>query len=167
MAGWTNAWNKAADEPGRDAAARAASWGFHAFTATLSAWLFLYISGLFTTLGWAEGSERHGADSIRLADDSRFGLPGMYLIEGQTAWWDYEVAVEGEGGVRLLIGKAVPSPDFIVKARHLTASGKGRFEVVAPESGFYSFSHELEPIGGLLGRSEPGATRYRLKWGVG
>ena len=167
MSGWTTAWDdERAEEPVRGAAARAASWGFYAFPALLSGWLFLYLGGLFTTLGWAEGSERHGADAVRLADDSRIGLPGMYLTAGQKAWWDYEVEVEGEGGVRLLIGKAVPRPDFIVKVEHLTASGRGRFEVVAPESGFYTFSHELEPIGGLLGRAQPGSTRYKLKWGV-
>jgi hypothetical protein len=169
MSGWTRAWDdgETADEPVRGAGPRAASWGFYAFTALLSAWLFLYLSGLFTTLGWAEGSERHGANAIRLADDSGFGLPGIYLFKGQKAWWDYDVAVEGEGGVRILIGKAVPSRDFIVRARHLDATGKGRFEVVAPESGFYTFSHELEPIGGPFGGARPGSTRYKLRWGAG
>lgn len=169
MSGWTSAWDvePRADEPSRGAGARALSWSFYVFTAALSVWLFLYLGGLFTTLGWAEGSERHGADAVRFADATSIGLPGMYLAKGQKAWWDYEVEVEGEGGVRILIGKALPSRDFIVKARHLRESGRGRFEVVAPESGFYSFSHELEPIGGLVGRAEPGSTRYRVKWGVG
>jgi hypothetical protein len=168
MTGWTTAWDgtESADEPARGAASRAASWGFYVFTAALSASLFLYLSGLVTTLGWAEGSERHGADGIRLAEEGGFGLPGMYLVKGQKAWWDYEVEVEGGSGVRLIVGKAVPRPDFVVKVRHLRASETGRFEVVAPENGFYSFSHELEPIGGLSGRAQPGAARYRLKWGV-
>ena len=68
--------------------------------------------------------------------------------------------------MRLIVGKAVPSRDFIVRVHHLRAGGRGRFEVVAPASGLYNFSYELEPIGGPVGGAEPGSTRYRLKWGV-
>jgi hypothetical protein len=170
MGDWTTAWQTepAAEAARRGAGARAASWAFYAFTALLSVWVFLFASGLFSTLGWAEGSERHGADAVRIADDSRFGLPAMYLLEGQKAWWNYEVEVKGgDSGVRLIVGKAVPRPDFIVKVKHVRESGRGRFEIVAPASGVYTFSHELEPIGGLVGRAEPGATRYKLRWGVG
>lgn len=159
------AWNDDGREPAAKAV-RLGTWGFGALAGLLSVWLFVYLSGLFTTLGSASGSERHGADAIRIADDGGFGLPTMYLAAGQTAWWDYEVQVEGEGGIRIEIAKSVPSPDFIVKAKALTASGKGRFEAVAPESGFYTFSRELVPIGGPLRGARPGSTSYRLKWGV-
>ena len=161
------AWDDAEPEAaGRSAGLRFGSWGVGAAAGLLSVWLFLYVSGLFTTLGSASGSERHGADAIRIADDGGFGIPTMYLAAGQTAWWDYEVEVQGDGGVRIEIAKSVPSPDFIVKAKALTSSGRGRFEVVVPESGFYTFSRELVPIGRPLGGARPGSTVYRLKWGV-
>ena len=159
------AWSNEGREPARNAV-RLGAWGFGALTGLLSIWLFLYLGGLFTTLGSASGSERHGPDAVRIADDGGFGIPTMYLAAGQTAWWDYDVQVEGEGGVRVAIAKSVPTPDFIVKAKALTASGKGRFEVVVPESGFYTFSRELVPIGGPLSGARPGSTSYRLKWGV-
>ena len=98
---------------------------------------------------------------------SRFGLSTMYLAKGQTAWWDDDVAVDGEGGLRLTVGKSVPARDFVVKVHHLRSGGRGRFAVVAPASGFYNFSYELEPIGGgLFGGAEPGSTRYKLRGGV-
>ena len=167
MNGWTFAWSGGtADEGARPGTARVAAWAVCAVVALLGSWLVLYLGGIVTTLGTAEGSERHGGSAVRLAEDSKFGLSTMYLAKGQTAWWDYDVAVEGEGGVRLIVGKAVPTADFIVRVHHLRAGGRGRFAVVAPASGFYSFSYELEPIGGLPGGAEPGSTRYRLKWGV-
>jgi len=169
MGEWTSVWSDAsgADErDGRGGGARLGAWSFYLFTAALSLWVFLYLSGLFTTLGSAQGSESHGTNAVRIADDGGFGLPTMYLFAGQKAWWDYDVAVKGEGGVRLLIAKTVPSTAFIVKVETVRASAKGRFELVAPESGFYSFSHELAPIGGLLGGAQPGETRYALTWGV-
>ena len=167
MSGLSFAWSEEEqDAGGRGQAARFGAWAFYLLTGALSIWLFFYLSGLFTTLGSAEGSERHGASAVRLADDSGFGLPTMYLVRGQKAWWTYEVEVEGEGGVRLLISKSIPSPDFIVKAQAIRSTARGRFEIVAPESGFYSFAHELVPIGGLLGGARPGSTTYRLKWGV-
>jgi hypothetical protein len=162
------AWDDAEPKAGgRSASLRLGSWSLGAFAGLLSIWVFLYLSGLFTTLGSASGSERHGADAIRISDGGGFGIPTMYLAAGQTAWWDYEVEVQGEGGIRIEIAKSVPTPDFIVKAKALTASGKGRFEVVAPESGFYTFSRELVPIGRPLNGANPGSTVYSLKWGVG
>jgi hypothetical protein len=166
MSGWVSAWSDTDAAEPRGAGARLGAWGFYLFTAAISLSLFLFLSGLVTTLGSAEGSERHGANAVRLADDSSFGLPTMYLTAGQKAWWDYEVDVEGEGGVRMLIAKSVPSREFIVKAENVRASARGRFEVVAPASGFYSFSYELVPIGGPLGGARPGATRYKLSWGA-
>lgn len=165
MSGWTLAWNDP-DEAARTGAVRIAAWAVYALVTLLGAWLVLYLGGIVTTLGTAEGSERHGGSAVRLAEDSAFGLSTMYLARGQTAWWDYDVEVEGGGGVRLIVSKAVPTPDFIVKVQHLRAGGRGRFAVVAPAGGLYSFSYELEPIGGLLGGARPGSTRYKLKWGV-
>lgn len=166
MTGWSFAWT--GDAPRENAAGglRLAGWGLYAVITLLGSWLVLYLGGILTTLGTAEGSERHGASGVRIADDSRFGLSTMYLTRGQTAWWDYDVAVEGDSGLRLVVGKTVPTREFIVKVHHLRADGRGRFEVVAPASGFYNFSYELEPIGALFGGAGPGSTRYKLKWGV-
>lgn len=167
MSGWTFAWGgDTPDDAGRPGTARVAAWAVYGVVALLGAWLVLYLGGIVTTLGAAEGSQRHGAGAVRLAEESRFGLSTMYLAAGQTAWWDYDVDVEGEGGVRLIVSKAVPTSDFIVKVHHVRTGGRGRFAVVAPAGGLYSFSYELEPIGGLLGGAEPGSTRYTLKWGV-
>ena len=167
MSGWTLGWSDdPPDEPASPAAGRLAAWAVYGIVILIGSWLVLYLGGIVTTLGMAEGSERHGASAVRLADDTSLGLSTMYLVKGQAAWWDYDVEVEGEGGLRLIVGKAVPTRDFIVRVRHLRASGRGRFAVVAPESGFYSFSYELEPIGGLLGGAGPGSTRYDLQWGV-
>ena len=167
MSGWSFARSsERPEDEARPGGARVAAWAIYGIVALLGSWLVLYLGGIVTTLGTAEGSERHGGSAVRLADDMSFGLSTMYLAEGQTAWWDYDVEVEGEGGVRLIVSKAVPTRDFIVSVRHLRASGRGRFAVVAPASGFYSFSYELEPIGRLFGGAEPGSTRYDLQWGV-
>jgi hypothetical protein len=167
MGEWASAWGDD-DETATDLGGppRLGAWSFYLFTALLALLLFAWLSGLLTTLGSAEGSERHGGSAVRLAGDSGFGLPTTYISRGQKAWWDYDVAVEGEGGVRLIVAKSVPSPNFIVKVETVRATARGRFEVTVPESGFYSFSHELAPIGGPLGGARPGATRYKLKWGV-
>jgi hypothetical protein len=153
------AWDNEAEEAiERGPAARYGAWTFYAFTALLALWLFLYVGGLFTTLGSAQGSERHGASAIRIADEGGFGVPTMYLTAGQKAWWHYDVRVEGEGGVRLVIAKSVPSPRFIARARNIRASERGRFEIVAPEGGFYTFSREWAPIGRPLVGARPGST---------
>ena len=167
MGSWSFAWDPPAaetDAPG--AAARAAGWLALVLGFAFAVALFGYATGLVSTLGWAQGSERHDRHLVRLAEDSQLGLATVYAFEGQRLWWDYDVAVEGRGGVRLWIAKTVPQPDFIARAHDVAASGRGRFEVVAPASGFYRFSQEYIPYGVLLDGSEPGATRYDLSWGI-
>jgi len=143
-----------------------AAWVFYAFIAIASLWLFLFVSGLMPWLGYAEGSSRHGTAGVRVRDDSSFGMPAMFLVKGQKAVWDYDVTIEGDDGLILKIGKTPPQPDFIVRTLRIERSAKGRFEVVAPATGLYSFDHELLPIGALFGPAKPGSTRYRLYWGV-
>jgi hypothetical protein len=118
-------------------------------------------------LGSVEGSERHDTDQVRLADQSSFGLGTMYASRGQRLWWDYDVTVAGGGGVRLRIAKSVPSQAFIVRFQDIARTGRGRFEMIAPQSGFYSFSQYLIPQGDLLGNGAAGSTRYALSWGIG
>ena len=170
MSGWVTAWDNEEGDGGggggAGAGARYGGWAVGAIAAIAAFWLFLFAAGLFTTLGSVEGSERHGASLVRIADESSFGLKTMYVARGQRLWWDYDVAVEGAGGVRLRIAKSVPSADFIVRFQDVAATGRGRFEVIAPESGFYGFSQELIPQGGLLGNGQAGSTRYDLSWGV-
>jgi hypothetical protein len=171
MSDWVTAWDESgrgADEGGRGGnAARYGGWAAGLFATAAAGWLFLFAMGVLTTLGSATGSERHGASLIRAADQSSFGLGTMYASRGQRLWWDYDVTVEGAGGVRLRIAKSVPSPAFIVRFHDAARSGRGRFEVIAPESGFYSFSQELIPQGDLLGNGRAGATRYDVSWGIG
>ena len=150
---------------GRDAV-RYGGWTAGLFAVAAALWFFLFAMGALPTLGSVEGSERHGANLVRLADESSFGLATMYASRGQRLWWDYDVTVEGAGGVRLRIAKSVPSRAFIVRAQDIARTGRGRFEVIAPESGFYSFSQELVPQGDLLGNGAPGSTRYDLSWGI-
>jgi hypothetical protein len=143
-----------------------AAWAFYALTAFASLWLFLFLSGLMPWLGTAEGSSRHGKAGARLRDDSSLGLSAMFLIKGQKAVWDYDVAVEGDDGLILRVSKTPPQPDFIVKTLRIEQSAKGRFEVIAPATGLYTFDYELVPIGALFGPAKSGSTRYMLRWGV-
>lgn len=145
---------------------RVPGWLFYLLTAALSLWMFVYVAGLWPWLGWAEGSAKHGTSGARIAESTALGLPAMYLAEGQTAVWDYQVRVTGDAEILLKVGKVVPQPDFIVKVQRIRASGTGRFIVTAPTSGFYSFDHELAPVGGGFGRVAPGSIYYRLYWGV-
>lgn len=147
-------------------AARYGGWTAGLFVVAAALWFFLFAMGALPTLGSVEGSERHGANLIRAADQSSFGLRTMYASRGQRLWWNYEVTVEGAGGVRLRIAKSPPSRAFIVEARDIARTGRGRFEVIAPESGFYSFSQELIPQGDLFGNGTAGSTRYDLSWGI-
>ena len=168
---WAFAW----DTPEGDASAvhdrtrpalRVGKWGAALFGIVFGLWLFAYGSGLFTTLGWAEGSERHNRFGIRLAEQtSATGLGTMFLVAGQTAWWDYDVETEGAGGVRLSIASTPPRPGSI-RVENVTRTGRGRIALVAPHTGLYSFRHEYVPLAGAFGRQPPGATRYRLSWGV-
>ena len=164
MSGWTLAGQESEDDV--SVGARYGGWAAGALATAAALWFFLFATGIVTTLGSADGSESHGALGIRPAEDSHIGLSTMYVTAGQHLWWDYDVSVEGAGGVRLRIAKSVPSQAFIVRVHDVAKSGRGRFEVVAPESGRYSFSHELIPQGGPLGTGAPGATRYDLSWGV-
>jgi hypothetical protein len=168
MSGWTFAWSDPDEVERREQAA----WkplGARAVAligVAVSAWLFLFASGIFPTLGWAEGSERHDRRAIYLSEESGFGLSTIYVLAGQRLWWDYDVAVEGGGGVRLRIVKSIPARAFHVEVRDIEQTGQGRFEVVAPESGLYSFDHELVPQGVLIAGGVPGRTSYDLSWGV-
>ena len=169
MSGWVTAWDDEGSDAGgggAGAAARYGGWAIGAFAAAAAFWFFLFAAGLVTTLGSVDGSERHGRNLVRLADESSLGLGTMYARQGQRLWWDYDVSVEGTGGVRLRIAKAPPSAAFIVRFHDVAVSGRGRFEVIAPESGFYSFSQYLIPQGVLIGPGEAGATRYDLSWGI-
>ncbi len=167
MSGWAFAWDNPAGEDGASSrTTRLGAWGLLVVGVSFALWLFAYGTGLYTTLGAVDGSERHDRNVIRLADESSFGLSTMYVLAGQRLWWDYDVAVEGRGGVRLRVAKSIPSAAFIVRFHDVAATARGRFEVVAPESGLYSFSQEPIPQGVLLGGGEAGATRYDLSWGV-
>src|SRR6185295_11235843 len=167
MSGWVTAWDEdegSAGSGGAGVAARYGGWAVGAILFLAALWFLLFATGLVTTLGSVEGSERHGASQIRLADQSSIGLGTMYASRGQRLWWEYEVIVEGAGGVRLRVAKSVPSQAFIVRFQDVARTGRGRFEVIAPEAGFYSFSQELIPQGDLLGNGRAGSTRYELSW---
>jgi hypothetical protein len=169
MTEWVSAWDESDDDAGSGGgnAVRYGGWAAALFAIVAGGWLFLFAMGLFTTLGAVEGSERHGGSGIRAADQSSLGLGTMYASRGQRLWWDYDVTVEGAGGVRLRIAKSVPSAAFIVRVHDVARSGRGRFALIAPEAGFYSFSQELIPQGDAFGAGAPGATRYDLSWGIG
>jgi len=171
MSDWVSAW----DEDERDAgggiggrnAVRYGGWTTGLFVLAAAGWFFLFAIGALTTLGSVEGSERHGTGQVRLADQSSFGLGTMYASRGQRLWWDYDVIVQGAGGVRLRIAKSPPSRAFIVRFQDVARTGHGRFELIAPESGFYSFSQYLIPQGDMFGNGAAGSTRYELSWGIG
>ena len=169
MSGWTFAWDRP-DADAADVSAPALLRGVRNFAlgtgVALALGLFAYGTGLISTLGWAQGSERHGTHAARVADEGGFGLPTIYAFRGQHLWWDYDVTVEGRGGIWLWISRSPPSRDFVTRTLRVDATGHGRFEVIAPESGFYSFHQEYLPYGVLIDRSRPGSTRYNLTWGV-
>ncbi len=170
---WAFAWESpdgdaetALDGKTRDGAARLGGWAFALFGGAFALWFAAYGLGLYTTLGWAEGSERHDRFGVRLAEeDSITGLTTMYLFAGQRAWWDYDATAEGCCGVRLIITRTVPRPGQ-VKAFDLTRTGRGRFEWVVPESGFYSFRRYHVPLAGAFGRQPAGSIRYSVSWGA-
>jgi hypothetical protein len=167
MSEWATAWDNEEDDaatPSRGA--RVTLWSASLFGLAFALWLFAYGTGLYTTLGSIEGNERHDRNLVRLADDSSFGLKTMYVFSGQHIRWDYDVTVEGRGGVRLHISKVAPSPAFVSRYQDVAATARGRFEVIAPEAGLYRFAEEPIPQGALFGGGEAGATRYRLSWGV-
>jgi len=169
MSGWTFAGDdvgRGAESGGGSAGALYGGWAVGAIASIAAFWFFLFAAGVVTTLGSVDGSERHGRNLVRLADESSLGLGTMYASQGQRLWWDYDVTVEGAGGVRLRISRSPPSQAFIVRALDIAHTGRGRFEVIAPESGFYSFSQELIPQGDLLGNGEAGSTAYSLSWGI-
>ena len=168
--GWAFAW----DTPEGDASAahdrsqalRVGKWGATALGAAFALLVMAYGTGLFTTLGSAEGSESHNRFGVRTDSASSIGLPSMYLLAGQRAWIDYDLVIEGDGGGLLVtIANWVPHRDGIL-IRRLASTGRGRIELVAPRAGFYSFAHEYLPLGGAFGRGPVGAMRYRLSWGV-
>ena len=167
MSGWSFAWDNPDAESRDETASRPLGRFALAFVGLcLALPLLLYATGLVPALGSAEGSERHDRRAVYFSEDSSFGLSTMYVRQGQRLWWDYDVTVEGRGGVRVWFAKSVPSPDFSVRMQTIDRTGRGRFEVVAPESGFYSFDHELVPSGVFLTGARPGSTNYRLSWGV-
>ncbi|MEA3028930.1 MAG: hypothetical protein QOJ53_1115 [Sphingomonadales bacterium] len=170
MSAWTFAGGDLEPDAGAGLGGRGAlrygGWTAALAAAGAASWFFLFAMGALPTLGAVEGSERHGANLVRLADQSSFGLSTMYAGRGQRLWWDYDVAVQGAGGVRLRIAKSPPSRAFIVRFQDVARTGRGRFELIAPEAGFYSFSQELIPQGNLLGNGQAGETRYDLSWGI-
>jgi len=164
---WAFAWDSP-DGDAERASASATTWGARAillFLLVPASWLLAYGLGLFTTLGWAEGSETHDRFGVYREDRSVTGLNTMYLLAGQRAWWDYDMRVEGRGGLRLTIARSIPRPGQ-VRFEDVDATAAGRFEFVAPESGFYRFSLEHVPNPGRFGRQRAGSTVYRLSWGA-
>jgi hypothetical protein len=167
MSEWVTAWDNAEDDaatPSRGG--RVTMWSASLFGLAFGLWLFAYGTGLYTTLGSIEGSEHHDRNLVRLADESSFGLKTMYVFAGQHVRWDYDVTVEGRGGVRLTISKAAPSQAFISRYQDVAATARGRFELIAPEAGLYRFAVEPIPQGVQFAGGAAGATRYRLSWGV-
>lgn len=128
-------------------------------------WLLAYALGLFTTLGWAEGAETHDRFGVYREDRSRLGLGTMYLFAGETAWWAWDMRVEGHGGLRLRIFRT-PLREGQHRFYDVRTSGTGRFAFVAPESGFYTFGLEHVPNPGRFGGQRAGRTVYDLSWGV-
>lgn len=167
MSEWAAAWTDDEDDaatPSRGG--RVTMWSATLFGLAFAVWLFAYGTGLYTNLGSIEGSERHDRSLVRLADESSFGLKTMYVFAGQHIRWDYDVTIEGRGGVRLHIARVSPSPAFVSRYQDVAATARGRFEVIAPQAGLYRFSEEPIPQGRLFGGGEAGATHYRLSWGV-
>ena len=88
-----------------------AGWGMRGlllFLILLFVGVMAYALGLISTLGSVDGSERHNRFGVYTAELSSIGLGTMYLSAGQTAWFDYDVTVEGTGGIRLIIIRNPP-----------------------------------------------------------
>ena len=166
---WATAWESPEGDADTVHEQRAgAGWGLRGLLLLLIL-LFVavmaYALGLISTLGSAEGSERHNRFGVYTEEASSIGLGTMYLSAGQTAWIDYDVTVEGTGGIRLIIIRNPPQGGQI-RLQRVTATGRGRLEYVVPEAGFYSFRHERVLLPAAFGHTPVGSTRYHLSWGV-
>ena len=165
---WTFAWDAHQREK-QEEERRGNNWTVRIFLLFLllpASWLLAFATGFTTTLGMAEGSERHNRYGVYVSDDFLSpGLGTMYLVEGQHAYWDYDVRVEGTAGIRLRIGRTLPRPDQF-RLQDVQATGNGRFEFIVPESGFYSFDYEHAPLAGAWGHIPVGSTTYKLRWGA-
>ncbi|WP_040464329.1 hypothetical protein [Erythrobacter sp. NAP1] len=129
------------------------------FGGALILWLFLYVSTIFPYLGQAQQSQMSGAGFNVSGGVSNFGTQRMFLVAGQTAFFEYDVKGDEDAGVRFDL-HAWPNAAFSDQSQTITGTQSGRAEFVVEKTGFYSFYHDFST-------NAPGSkTSYSVSWGA-
>jgi hypothetical protein len=143
---------------------RLPGWTLYVAFGLLLAWGFGYVSGLFPYLGYAAAARDKVSHigSGPTGEVTPYGVPTMLLLKGQKAIFDYDVEVEGKGGIVLYVTQ-VPKLVNIDSGTWIRvgATGEGRVEIPIEKTGFYVFDAHFDHLPGGLGR-----TRYSVKWGA-
>ncbi|MGB5723655.1 MAG: hypothetical protein WBM39_04510 [Parasphingorhabdus sp.] len=132
----------------------------YAATAVLSAWIFVYISGLFPYLGFEQRSEQYfPGGKTSLNGIPAFGTKTMLLFAGQTAFIDYDIETSGQGGIYLDV-KPFYHLGFSGNEQKLNGSQNGRVEFPIEQTGIYQFRSAT----GYFGTDH--RISYKLSWGA-
>jgi len=133
--------------------------GFGTVTATLCGWVFLYVSTIFPYLGTASKGETLFAGGSLDSGIGTIGTERMFLVKGQTAFFNYTVNSSDGGAVRFDV-KPVLKFGFSDQAQLVEGDRSGRIEFEVRETGFYRFYHDFS----LNGISS--STSYSASWGA-
>jgi len=125
----------------------------------LALWLFLYISTLFPYLGHTQRSETLSPGMSTNGGIGTIGLSTMFLIEGQQAFFNYDVQSQNGGKVQFDLRPI--SQISATDQEKLVAGGEaGTLEFTVPATGLYNFHHDFA-LSGM--RS---TTSYSASWGA-
>ncbi|QJB68326.1 hypothetical protein [Parasphingorhabdus halotolerans] len=146
---------------GPSRAKQAAGWGFYLFTAVLSIWLFVYISGLFPYLGYEHRTHHyHKFSSNEGVVSSSLGPNSMFLVKGQTAFYDYDMKVTKQTSGMWLDIRPIYEIGISDNAKWIHGDQQGRWEYEVPETGVYSFKHDVNH------RAFDSKVTYDVSWGA-
>lgn len=142
-------------------------WLFYPFVALLSAWVFVYISGLFPYLGYKSGghvSSPAGIGRVQYGtgDNDQVQTHRMFLVAGQTAIVDYDVTVrQGQLSVSLHQGMMGIGPAIVEQG--IATTGTGRISAKVPGTGIYTLT--FRPTYRLNSGTMQTDVSYTLWWG--
>ena len=128
-----------------------------AFIVAALLWLLGFVAGFTPWLGYRDYDFRSGV--VDTSSDSGVGTSAMLLMQGQTAYIDYEV--DGDPGEAIYLDVAPwPAIKFSERMRVATAGQSGRAEFPIAETGLYRFKITPTPS------SYRDTLRYEVSWGA-